>query len=232
MRGQHLPFSAATKIIHTMRRQFAFVRRREVDSYTHGQVMYSTPEERTPAVPTFMRYDDPDTRPTPEQIAMGLHLSRTPYLRPLSAAQSVPSGPGTHTPRMYIGYTQRRSRSNRSASPVSLPPPPTLSSLRKAGKPIAIGDTSDSTSPSTPSLSGSTVTSTAPSTARSSRTFFPLKLMGVGMPKFLTDSRASSISDSSSAKYRAALAADSASEDSERPSRRKSVRFTDHTRSS
>ncbi|TFK51835.1 hypothetical protein OE88DRAFT_1658484 [Heliocybe sulcata] len=208
-----------------MRRQLSLVRRREADYGPRGHVMYSTPEERTPSVPTFMRHDDLDTRPTPEQIAMGLHLSRTPHIRPLGAAQSVPSGPGTHIPRVHNAYSPRRSRSNRSASPIRLPPPPARSSLRKTTNPVASGDTSDSTSPSTPSLSGSTATSTAPSTPRSSRAFFPLKI--VGIPKFLNASRASSISDSSSAKYRTALAADSASEDSEPPSRRKSVRFTD-----
>jgi len=97
----------------------------------HGGIgMYSTLEERNPSVPPRMhpRYrESSPTRPTIEQIAMGLHVSRTPHLRhPCHQPHSSPSSPShirhphnTHDPSALYRPTH------------SLPPPPSRSSLKK-----------------------------------------------------------------------------------------------------
>ena len=111
--------------------------------------MYSTPEERHPYAPprvTRSRYTDASSeRPTIEQIAMGLHISRTPHLRsgnpvqrhpPLSPPSlrrivNIPSNTahipllchphGTHDPQP----TQQQRKQH------CLPPPPPRSSMKK-----------------------------------------------------------------------------------------------------
>lgn len=96
--------------------------------------MISTPVESTPS--TISRYRNYDrsvsSRPTIEQIAMGLHTSRTPHFRPLT------SGPHSHkagsgSPHHSYPYDKLSHRVTSHIPPV-LPPPPTRSSLKQGGK--------------------------------------------------------------------------------------------------
>ncbi|KAJ7623332.1 hypothetical protein FB45DRAFT_925311 [Roridomyces roridus] len=83
--------------------------------------------------PTSFRYDPTAARPTVEQIALGLHLSRTPHIRGGSPKYPAPA--------------------------TLLPPPPARSSLKKP----ALGSSSStditSTTPSTPHSSDRSNTS-------------------------------------------------------------------------
>ncbi|KAF5387288.1 hypothetical protein D9757_005804 [Collybiopsis confluens] len=102
------------------------------DSNTTG--MYSTHAERSNQSARFKRRDPSSTPPSIEQIAMGLHISRTPHLRP--------------TPVSNHPYSQRP----------PLPPPPSRSAMKKPGfstpsfdPPSASSTTiTSSTFPSTP----------------------------------------------------------------------------------
>ncbi|KDQ61403.1 hypothetical protein JAAARDRAFT_30837 [Jaapia argillacea MUCL 33604] len=246
--------ATASKLFSTMKRQFSLVKRRDPDILGRNG-MYSTPEESSPApsTPSFRYTDTPETRITPEQIAMGLHLSRTPHLRHVSASasQHTQSDPAIYLPNLtprsrspssryhHHGYHHQPRRSTASL----LPPPPARSSMKKSST-----DTSASTPPiastprsaSTASLSASTstvATSNAPSTPRSTRELFrPLKLR---IPKFMpgsknsistTTSMSDTLSRSSSSRKVSFAAGESATSlgsgslSSETP--RKTVRFT------
>lgn len=94
----------------------------------HGGIgMYSTLEERNPPRMHPRYRESSPTRPTIEQIAMGLHVSHTPHLRnPCHQPHSSPSSPShirhphnTHDPSALYRPTH------------SLPPPPSRSSLKK-----------------------------------------------------------------------------------------------------
>ncbi|KAJ7760429.1 hypothetical protein B0H16DRAFT_1532281 [Mycena metata] len=135
------PFNS--RIITSVRRNFSTTRRR--DPTPAAGPMYSTQAERNPYTPARFRYDPPTARPTVEQIAMGLHLSRTPHLR---GAPKYPA-PASHPQPSH--------------KPIPLPPPPARSSLKKPGIPpppafVHGGSTSSTTD----------VTSTTPSTPHSS----------------------------------------------------------------
>ncbi|KAJ7634139.1 hypothetical protein DFH06DRAFT_1221201 [Mycena polygramma] len=128
-----------SSIFTSVRRNFSIPRRR--DPVPAGP-MYSTPAERNPYAPAF-RYDPASARPTVEQIAMGLHLSRTPHLR---------GSPKYPAPASHPQPTQKA---------IPLPPPPARSSLKKTAMPPTVllhGSTSSTTD----------VTSTTPSTPHSS----------------------------------------------------------------
>ncbi|KAG6832668.1 hypothetical protein H0H87_000850 [Tephrocybe sp. NHM501043] len=126
--------------------------------------MISTPAERT--LPTSTRYRDyTPSRPTIEQIAMGLHTSRTPHLRPLNAS----SPPHSH--------------SRRSASPLVLPPPPARSSLKQpAPSHATLADNGPASASS----------STLASTHTPAPTKTPISSIKVRMARFLPRSRISS----------------------------------------
>ncbi|KAJ7504524.1 hypothetical protein B0H11DRAFT_1982770 [Mycena galericulata] len=100
--------------------------------------MYSTPAER---VPVSFRYDATAPRPTIEQIAMGLHLSRTPHLR---------SPPRYPAPASHPQPTHK---------PIPLPPPPARSSLKKPAFVSSSSTDVTSTAPSTPHSSERSSTS-------------------------------------------------------------------------
>ncbi|KAG6898325.1 hypothetical protein C0992_011917 [Termitomyces sp. T32_za158] len=77
--------------------------------------MISTPAERS--LPTSTRYrDSAASRPTIEQIAMGLHTSRTPHLRPLNAG--LPPVPQSR--RVLPPPPARPSLKQTSSSPATL----------------------------------------------------------------------------------------------------------------
>ncbi|KAF7356748.1 hypothetical protein MVEN_01009800 [Mycena venus] len=137
---QKSPFNS--RIISSVRRNFSIPRRR--DPLPAGP-MYSTPAERNPYTPPRFRYETATARPTVEQIAMGLHLSRTPHLR---GAPKYPA-PASHP--------------QPAQKPVPLPPPPARSSLKK---PVHYETVTALPNGSTSSTTD--VTSTAPSTPHSS----------------------------------------------------------------
>src|SRR6266511_5411545 len=145
--------------------------------------MLSTQEESTVTPPSH-QFRDPDpatSRPTIEQIAMGLHLSRTPHLRPLSSSPYA-------FPQRNTVPVPTRSHDHRS-SPIILPPPPSRSSMKKSTI------TSSSSSPvvctpfSSASASTTTVTSVTPSAGNPPKSFAGLKFR---MARFLPHNRSSS----------------------------------------
>ncbi|KAI0315029.1 hypothetical protein OF83DRAFT_1174219 [Amylostereum chailletii] len=132
----------------------------------------------------FLR-DSETARPTVEEIAMGLHLSRTPHLPAHLAHLHVdPPAPSSshHVSRMQRrhSYSQPRSRSRYHVTPrhpPPLPPPPSRSALKKASvsSPKSSVNTLDS------AASGSTApsSSTPPTpTGYAYATFFRLRQFG------------------------------------------------------
>ncbi|KAG5729806.1 hypothetical protein E4T56_gene989 [Termitomyces sp. T112] len=76
----------SSRIMTTVRRSIgSFPKKRGPESSSNSYGMISTPAERSLSTSTRYR-DNTASRPTIEQIAMGLHTSRTPHLRPLNAA--------------------------------------------------------------------------------------------------------------------------------------------------
>ncbi|KAI0629386.1 hypothetical protein C8Q77DRAFT_1143623 [Trametes polyzona] len=176
--------TTAVKIMHTVRRlSYSSPRRRDRGQPEGG--MYSTPAERSPPTPSpYSFHDRPDTRPTIEQIAMGLHISRTPHalphripqpLHPISrrSGDSPRAASHSHLLTRPNAHTRRASM-----SAVVLPPPPARSSLKKSSTVNTANGSLLATSASDASIS--TMTSTAPSTPRSAQSApassFPGKL--------------------------------------------------------
>ncbi|KAI0769218.1 hypothetical protein BC629DRAFT_1534599 [Irpex lacteus] len=135
--------------------------------------MYSTPEESlSPASSRDDLFSRPQTSPTVQQIAMGLHLSRTPHL-----GSSKAYNPRTRIPDSPSAASSRPTPRRRDSAPptiIQLPPPPARSALKKPNN-TALESTSlpSLAAPLTPSdsrTSLSTMTSTnGPSTPRSNR---------------------------------------------------------------
>ncbi|KAH0836702.1 hypothetical protein J3R83DRAFT_8425 [Lanmaoa asiatica] len=197
--------------------------------------MYSTPEERH-AYDTSRARAGPsrylDSRPTIEQIAMGLHVSRTPHLRP------VPNPPHRHSlptplPRRNLNTPiqppcappdnlhDTSTSSSQYRTRHSLPPPPSRSSMKKTSP-----SASTLTQPQQPSLSSgvppstSMVTSGSPVTPGSTR---PLSSLRVRMSKFIPGYRPLSLPFS----FGRASSFTSSASDSTRPATpRKAVRFS------
>jgi hypothetical protein len=117
--------------------------------------MYSTPEERSTSDPTRHRYHESCSPPTIEQIAMGLHVSRTPHLRPVRRAS-----PELPRPLHTIPHS----------APLMPPPPPFRSSLKNSST-----QTSTITTPGLSAASVSTLASTTPSTPHSARSISSFK---------------------------------------------------------
>ncbi len=137
-------------------------------------------ESSTP--PPLHQFRDPDPvapRPTIEQIAMGLHVSRTPHLRPLG------SSPYAFSQRNTVPLSSRSHDHH-----IILPPPPTRSSLKKPSTTL----TSSSSSPavSTPFLSASASTTTITSFTPSSQSAKPFAGIKSRMARFLPHTRSSS----------------------------------------
>ncbi|KIJ65611.1 hypothetical protein HYDPIDRAFT_130934 [Hydnomerulius pinastri MD-312] len=158
--------------------------------------MYSTPEERhqyNHSRGARSRHTDTSGRPTIEQIAMGLHVSRTPHLRPIGnplQRHSAPTSPSrrnlnaaNHAPHVPPHLHPHATHDSSSSSILqhrtrhSLPPPPSRSSMKKAS-----ASSSTLSPPQQPfvlfgaSPSTSTVTSGGPATPDSSRSVSSLKL--------------------------------------------------------
>ncbi|KAL0580867.1 hypothetical protein V5O48_001159 [Marasmius crinis-equi] len=130
-------------------------------------------EEQTYTSSRFRRYDPSISPPTIEQIAMGLHLSRTPHLRGHAANQFHPHPPGLP----------------RSAS-VPLPPPPARSAMKKPRAPS--GPLATNPGLAAPSASSTSVTSL--STPRSSNTANSMSLSSLKscMSRFLISPKTTS----------------------------------------
>ncbi|KAM5536588.1 hypothetical protein V8D89_009683 [Ganoderma adspersum] len=236
--------TTAVRIMSTVRRfSYNSPRKRERGHLESERGMYSTPAESSPPTPSaFSFHDRPDTRPTIEQIAMGLHISRTPHL--LSPRQSSQAPHTHHLSRRSVDVSPGRSPlrpdlpSRRTSLPASasgftiLPPPPARSSLKKTARPPTAE--SATLAPSASDASLSTLTSNGPSTPRSVRsapaTSFPGKLR-LEMLRLLP-SRKGSLSGSSSSRsdspgvMTASSDADSLSSGVGLTPRRKAVRFS------
>lgn len=155
--------------------------------------MYSTPAESSPPTPSgYSFHDRPDTRPTIEQIAMGLHISRTPHILSPRSPSSSHSHSHHHHSRRSVDSPRTRTHDQlltrptphtrrSSTSAIVLPPPPPRSSLKKSTHPPTAESATLAPSASDASLSTlTTQTSNGPSTPRSTQsapaTSFPGKL--------------------------------------------------------
>ncbi|KAH6915975.1 hypothetical protein BKA70DRAFT_475443 [Coprinopsis sp. MPI-PUGE-AT-0042] len=156
--------------------------------------MYSTPEERgSPNARQARQFPPPSfpgllqaSPPSVEQIAMGLHVSRTPHLGPLQGGSRNPytyGGRNHSSPAVHASHASR--------SHPALPPPPARSSMKKPTKgsisssssqPMVTGlappppassptPTSTSTSARSPSLATDSTTNSSKSTGSSSGAF-------------------------------------------------------------
>lgn len=189
--------------------------------------MYSTPEERH-AHNTSRAARYLDSRPTIEQIAMGLHVSRTPHLRPVpNSLQRHPSPPPRHSlpatnqpPRVSDNLHDTSSSSSQYRARHSLPPPPPRSSMKKTSPSVSTLTQSHQFSCSTVSPSTSMVTSGGPPTQGSPR---PLSSLRVRMSKFIPGYRPLSLPSSLG---RASSFTSSASDSTRPTTPRKAVRFS------
>jgi hypothetical protein len=131
--------------------------------------MYSTAEERT-TPSRFRLHDTSTTPPTVGQIAMGLHVSRTPHLRPTHRSHHTrPPSPGSQS-NLTQEYHEHSHPHYHDDGPNRrmVDQPPKHSHTQSSQK---------SATPDTPGLSvasTTTITSTAPSTP-STRSVISLK---------------------------------------------------------
>jgi hypothetical protein len=191
--------------------------------------MYSTPEERharNTSRAGHSRYLD--SRPTIEQIAMGLHVSRTPHLRPVPnplQRHPLPSPPPRRSlpttiqpPRVSDNLPDTSSSSSQYRARHSLPPPPPRSSMKKTTSVSTLIQSHQfSSSPVSPLAS--MVTSGSP-TQGSSR---PLSSLRFRMSKFIPGYRPLSLPSSLG---RASSFTSSASNSTRPTTPRKAVRFS------
>ena len=155
--------------------------------------MHSTFEETnaTPPPQQFREADPAYSRPTIQQIAMGLHTSRTPHLRPLTSSSYTFSQrhPAPHSSNLYEHHHHK-------TSSLILPPPPTQSSLKK---PFPSATSSSGSPAFTPPFSTASATSTTlassftPSSSHSPRPFAGFKSR---MARFLPSTRSASLPSS------------------------------------
>ncbi|KAF8202309.1 hypothetical protein BJ912DRAFT_1053516 [Pholiota molesta] len=182
---------AASRLIHSVKRTLtpASATKKPHHSQYSKSAKYSTIAESSSSIPQQrQQFRDPDpssSRPTIEQIAMGLHLSRTPHLRPLAPSPYAFSqrNSAPHSANPYEAHPHHRT------TPITLPPPPTRSSLKKpSATTVTSSSSSPAVSPPFSSASGSTttVTSMTPSSSHAPRSFAAIK---VRMARFLPHSR-------------------------------------------
>ncbi|KAG0709307.1 hypothetical protein DFH29DRAFT_793618, partial [Suillus ampliporus] len=191
-------------------------RKRHANNSRGGIGMYSTPEERNPYVHQRMHArhrESSASRPTIEQIAMGLHVSCTPHLRnPRHQSHSAPSSPS------HIRYPHDSSALHRPTH--SLPPPPSRSSLKKTGTSTTFnGPLPNSIALLGESPSTSTITSAGPATPDGARSVLSLKHR---MSKLILGYR----SVPSSARIISVASSGTGSEGTRPTTPRKSVRFS------
>ncbi|KAI9464252.1 hypothetical protein HD554DRAFT_2206349 [Boletus coccyginus] len=195
--------------------------------------MYSTPEERyTHNTSRAGCSRCLDSRPTIEQIAMGLHVSRTPHLRPVPSPLQRHPLPSPLSHRNLTTSTQpphvssdnlqdTSSSSSQYRTRHSLPPPPPRSSMKKTSLSVTALNQSQQQFLSSPfSASAPVVASGGPPTQGSSR---PLSSLRVRMSKFIPGCRPLSLSSSLG---RASSFTSSASASTRPATPRKAVRFS------
>ncbi|ESK84118.1 hypothetical protein Moror_11430 [Moniliophthora roreri MCA 2997] len=173
---EHSPSTSTrrSKVITSVRRSLSVTPKKSRSTSDKNEMHYSNAEERTYTASRIRRDDPSRSPPTVEQIAMGLHLSRTPHLRNAPAHQHrLPS--------------------------ITLPPPPARSSLKKfpsepsnPGMTPSVSSATTFTSLSTPQ-SSLNMNSDASS---SSSALFSLKMSSRMMSRFLPRSRSSTSSTS------------------------------------
>ncbi|KAL4065917.1 hypothetical protein V8B97DRAFT_1060481 [Scleroderma yunnanense] len=193
--------------------------------------MYSTPEERHPYTPSRVarsRYTDASSeRPTIEQIAMGLHISRTPHLRsgnpaPMSSPslRRIVNIPGNTAHIPLHSHPRGIHDSPQQGPRHSLPPPPTRSSMKKTSVSTSTHITPQQPSPPfSASPSTSTITSAGPLTPDS----WSVRSLRLRMSKFIPGYRPSSIAASID---RASTFTSSGSDATRPATPRKAVRFS------
>ncbi|KJA28023.1 hypothetical protein HYPSUDRAFT_62413 [Hypholoma sublateritium FD-334 SS-4] len=183
---------AASRLIHSVKRTLSPSTMAAKRPHPHPKSgMQSTVAESASAVPPqqqqFREVDPSPSRPTIEQIAMGLHISRTPHLRPLASSPYAFSqrNSAPHSANPYEHHHHR-------PTPITLPPPPTRSSMKKPSTTVTSSTSSPAVSPppfSSASGSTTTITSVAPSAAHVPRSFAAIKYR---MARFLPQSRSAS----------------------------------------
>ncbi|TFK39857.1 hypothetical protein BDQ12DRAFT_681359 [Crucibulum laeve] len=181
---------SASRIMTSVRRSLtpsSSSKKRQQDISIQKSGMHSTPEERYPY--HNARFRDPlsssSTRPTIEQIAMGLHVSRTPHLRPLGSghqAYSQRNSPAHSSPSLYGPHHRAAS------TPITLPPPPARSSLKKP----STGSSSSSPALSPHFSAASASSTTVTSLTLSSGSLHPLTNLKSRMARLLPGSKAGS----------------------------------------
>ncbi|KAG7087367.1 hypothetical protein E1B28_013340 [Marasmius oreades] len=139
------PFSltvrkSKSKVMTSVRRSLSVTPRKSQSQLEHKKHS-STTEERTYTCSRLRRDDPSFSPPTIEQIAMGLHLSRTPHLRGNTTGNQYHTPPGGAFPR---------------STSLTLPPPPARSAMKKTQVSNSIG-ANPGLAP--PSASSTTVTS-------------------------------------------------------------------------
>ncbi|KAF8817416.1 hypothetical protein BYT27DRAFT_7198944 [Phlegmacium glaucopus] len=208
---------SASRLMLSVKRSLAQSVPKKRPSEYSKSAMRSTFEETNATYPPqqFREADPASSRPTIEQIAMGLHTSRTPHLRPLvSSSYTFPqrhSAPHSSNP-----YEHHRHKTT------SIPPPqPMRSSMKKPSASVTSSSGSPAISPpfSVASVTSTTLTSLTPSSTHPPRPFAGLKSR---MARFLPNTRSASLPTSllsSSLSSPRSSSADS-------PQPKKAVRFT------
>ncbi|TCD65805.1 hypothetical protein EIP91_002198 [Steccherinum ochraceum] len=179
--------SSASRFMLNVRRSLSYNGQGKKRAPTLADLgMHSTPEESLPPSPQSYDHSTSEAGPSIEEIAMGLHISRTPHLSPLSPHHHhPPRSRRRESVELYPQLPQsapstRRSslqahRRRESTPTLTLPPPPARSSLKKTHSHSTTRvphSTSRSPVPLTPSASDASLSSypsSAPSTPRSNR---------------------------------------------------------------
>ncbi|KAF8745518.1 hypothetical protein AX14_008935 [Amanita brunnescens Koide BX004] len=198
------PLTAATKIMSSVRRSFSPSSQKKRHNPSS-----STPHDANPLVmPAPYRQDSKaHVPPSIEQIAMGLHISRTPHLRPMNSPQQSHSLPQSRP---------TSASSNQQTFPIR-------SSLKKSSHAPSSSIRHSMTSDlSTTSTSFSTATSNTLPTPRSGRSLSSLRLR-------VPWRSASTSSRSPLAPAAPARSTNLLQENLRHLPRKKAVRFTGHT---
>lgn len=233
----------ASRLFFSMRKPFTsgsspISQRKKPSERPYGG-MYSTPEERHPCSlsrVTCPRYTDASSeRPTIEQIAMGLHVSRTPHLRsgnpvqrhsPLSSPslRRLVNAPGSahhvlpHHPHVFHDSSSPAQQRQRH----SLPPPPRRSSMKKTATSSSTIDPPQK-SPTLLSASPTTSTTTVTSGGPFTPGLWSVQSLKLRMSKYKLGHRTSSTVASND---RASTFTSSGSDATRPTTPRKSVRFS------
>ncbi|KAF8347834.1 hypothetical protein F5887DRAFT_954345 [Amanita rubescens] len=201
------PLTAASKIMSSVRRSFSPSSHKKRDNPSSS---IPTIDANSHVMPARYRQDsNAQAPPSIEQIAMGLHISRTPHLRPMNSPQLR----STQSPSLPQSRPTSASSNQQTF--------PTRSSLKKSSHgPSSSVSHSMTSDLSATSASFSTATSNTLSTPRSGRSLSSLKLR---VPWLSTGFRPSPAAASAPAR-----STNSLHENLKHLPRKKAVRFTGH----